>query len=237
MNIFEQTLGEISGGRVLDVATGNGSFIKILVESLKDYTEILGVDISQHAGSAVRKSSDQKNISFVQMDATHLDFDDASFDTVCISNSLHHLPNLPQVLAEMKRVLRPDGHYVISEMYRDDQKEPQLTHVHLHHWWAEIDTALGFTHNETYTRQQIVDMAEGLKFGELFFVEYADLNTLPHDEKNIKEVDEVIDQYLQRAKDLPNYACLEQQSHDLRRRVYEVGIQDATCLVAIGKKN
>ena len=37
-------LGHISGGRVLDVATGSGGFIHFLLDGLKDYIEILGVD-------------------------------------------------------------------------------------------------------------------------------------------------------------------------------------------------
>ena len=46
---FEQILGNISGGKVLDVATSDGSFIKILQKSLKDYIEIVGVDTSKKA--------------------------------------------------------------------------------------------------------------------------------------------------------------------------------------------
>ena len=234
---FEQILGNISGRKVLDIATGGGNFIKILMKSLKDYVEIVGVDTSQQAVSAAKNSFEQKNIDFVQMDAMHLDFNDNNFDTVCISNSLHHLLNLSQVLAEMKRVLRPGGYYIISEMYRDGQKEPQLTHVRLHHWWAQVDTALSFTHNETYTRRQIIDIAKGLEFGKLMFYDHAELSKDPHNEEVIEEMDEVIDRYLQRAKDLPNYVCFKQQSHELRQRLHEVGIQWATNLVAIGKKN
>ena len=48
-NIFEQTLGDIAGGRVLDVATQEGGFVRILAESLKSYTEIVGIDISEQA--------------------------------------------------------------------------------------------------------------------------------------------------------------------------------------------
>ena len=231
---FEQILGNISGGRVLDVATGDESFIKILKKSLKDYIEIVGVDIAKKTANAV---FEQKGISFFQMDAAHLAFDHESFDTVCISNSLHHFSSLSQVFAEMKRVLRAGGHYIISEMYRDSQKETQLTHVHLHDWWAQIDTALGITHNETYNRQQIIDIIEGLGVDTWTFYEYADLSKNPHDKKTIEEIMGYIDKYLQRAKDLPNYLSLEQQSHKLRQQLCQVGIQLATCLIAIGKKN
>jgi ubiquinone/menaquinone biosynthesis C-methylase UbiE len=230
---FEQILGNISGGRVLDVATGDGSFIERLKKSLKDYIEIVGVD-TRNAANAV---FEQKDINFFQMDAAHLTFDNESFDTVCISNSLHHFSSLSQVLAEAKRVLRAGGHYIISEMYRDSQKETQLTHVHLHHWWAEIDTALGITHNETYNRQQIIDIIGGLGVDAWTFYEYADLSKDPHDKKTIEEIMAGIDKYLQRAKDLPNYLSFEQQSRKLRQQLCQVGIQMATCLIAIGRKD
>ncbi len=37
-------LGSISGGRVLDVGTGKGGFIDILMSTLKDYESIIGID-------------------------------------------------------------------------------------------------------------------------------------------------------------------------------------------------
>src|SRR3989304_4786817 len=163
-----QILGHISGGKVLDVATGTGGFIHFLIDGLKDFDEITGVDASDRGGTAFAKAfKDKPNIRFGQMDAEHLDFPEAGFDTVCISNSLHHLSNLPRVLAEMKRVLKPGGHFLVSEMYRDGQTEEQLTHVLLHHWWAAVDTAQGVTHDETYTREQLVSITTTLNLHHL----------------------------------------------------------------------
>lgn len=36
MSILNDKLGSISGGRILDVATGDGSFVQLLVNHLKD---------------------------------------------------------------------------------------------------------------------------------------------------------------------------------------------------------
>jgi len=55
------------------------------------------------------------------MDAREMAFADASFYTVCISNSLHHMADLERVLAEMARVLRPKGRFIVAEMYCDGQ--------------------------------------------------------------------------------------------------------------------
>ena len=40
----KEILGHISGGRVLDVAIGSCGFIHFLLDGLKDYIEIIGVD-------------------------------------------------------------------------------------------------------------------------------------------------------------------------------------------------
>ena len=43
-------------GHVLDVATGNGGFIHELISGLKDYDDILGIDIKEKAESAFVES-------------------------------------------------------------------------------------------------------------------------------------------------------------------------------------
>src|SRR4030042_393167 len=158
METAEDALGKLTGGYVLGVATGGGGFVNFLMENLKDYLEITGIDCNEKPLEAARKSYSQANIHFMRMDAARMDFPDGRFDTVCISNSLHHMSDLPRVLTEMKRVCKPGGHFIIAEMYQDGQCETQLTHVMLHHWWAAVDTAEGIIHHETFTRQQVVEL-------------------------------------------------------------------------------
>lgn len=129
MNTLQQALCNISGGRVLDVATGNGNFVGVLADNLRDYTEIIGIDTNTRALDAARKNFTQDRIHFQVMDATRLEFPDDSFDTVNIAYSLHHLEQLPQEFAEMRRVRKLSGHLIVAEMYRDNPTDTQLTHV------------------------------------------------------------------------------------------------------------
>ena len=64
----------------------------------------------------------------------------------------------------MSGILRPGGSLIVSEMYRDDQSEAQMTHVLLHHWWGAVDRMNGIFHNETYLREELVDLVNGLGF-------------------------------------------------------------------------
>lgn len=48
-------LGGVDGGRVLDVATGDGGFVEFLIEGLRDFTEISAIDMSDRG----RRTSDR----------------------------------------------------------------------------------------------------------------------------------------------------------------------------------
>jgi SAM-dependent methyltransferase len=236
MNTLQQALGNLSGGRVLDVATGNGNFVGALMENLRDYSEIVGIDTNARALDAARENFKQDPIHFEAMDAARLDFPDASFDTVCIAYSLHHLANPAQVLVEMRRVLKPGGQFIIGEMYRDNQTDAQLTHVYLHHWWAAIDTALGTIHRETYTRQQIRDLVFDLNLRDWACSDYTDFEKDPQDPQVIKRLDAALDQYSERAKNTPNAIALRARGEELRTRVHTIGFHSATILIAVGRK-
>ncbi|MCX6035559.1 MAG: class I SAM-dependent methyltransferase [Chloroflexi bacterium] len=237
MDTAESTIKTLSAGRVLDVATGNGQFINFLIESLKDYDEIIGIDTSEKAAVAFAEAfKDKPQVRFVRMDAVKMNFPDASFDTVCISNSLHHMPDLEPVLAEMRRVLRPGGHFIIAEMYRDNPTETQMTHVLMHHWLAAVDTAKGIVHNETYIRQRILDILAKLEMTDMIFDDASDLNEDPKNPETVKSLIDTVDQYLKRIEGLPGEAALRERGLDLRQRVEEIGFHSATSLRVIGKR-
>ena len=226
-------LGQIAAGRVLDVATGGGGFVHFLLEGLSDYSEIIGVDNNDRAAAGFAEAfKENPRIHFQKMDAHQLEFDDASFDIVCISNSLHHLDPVP-VLREMKRVLRPGGHLLVSEMYRDNQTETQMTHVHLHHWWAAVDTVNGIVHNETYTRQGLLDLVSPLELTDISTYDISDLTENPRDPAIMEELAPVFERYIQRAEGHPE---LQTRGAELRQRVEEVGFHSATALVVMGRK-
>jgi SAM-dependent methyltransferase len=229
-------LKDISGGRLLDVATGGGRFIHTLLDSLKDYTEAVGIDAREVPPDAEDSVFKRENVHYQTMDAHATTFEDASFDTVTIANSLHHMADPLAVLAEMVRVLKPGGHLIINEMYCDHQTEAQMTHVHLHHWWGAVDTALGVTHNPTYTRQGLVDFAENLNLRNLRFFDHADLSDDPKDQEMLTFLREQNTRYLDRIKDSSDFTALQAQSEELLHRVETVGIQWATVLIAVGQK-
>lgn len=100
--------------QVLDIATGTGS---LALAISKTASHVTGIDLSQEMLDVARKKQHGNNVSFIQMDATQIDFPDNTFDTVTISLGLHDMP--PEVrsavLLETKRVLKENCKLYVLE--------------------------------------------------------------------------------------------------------------------------
>jgi SAM-dependent methyltransferase len=86
-------------GRVLDAGAGRGDNRDMLMQHAKEY---VGMDVSQSTATSVVG------------DAQCLPLTDTSFDTVFCSQVLEHVPRPWNALAEMKRVLKPGGHLILT---------------------------------------------------------------------------------------------------------------------------
>ena len=117
-----EKLGTTSGGDILDVGTEKGDFIDTLMKTLSGYNSFVGIDISADDLKKARKKFKDAPVGFMEMNAEKMSFPDNHFDTVCISYSIHHLENIDTVLAEMYRVLRPGGNFIIQELYSDGEQ-------------------------------------------------------------------------------------------------------------------
>ena len=101
---FEIIFSSISAGRVLDVATGRGGFIHVLDETLQSYDEIIGIDTVEGTEAFFAENFAEKPITYQQMDAYKLEFDDASFDTVVMTQTLQGLRWLQENKLEITQV-------------------------------------------------------------------------------------------------------------------------------------
>jgi SAM-dependent methyltransferase len=224
----------LPGGRVLDVATGQGGFVEELIEQLRDYDEIIGIDSDASFGTAFAETfAAYPRVRFMEMDAMAMTFPDGSFDTVSISGSLHHLADPERGLREVMRVLQPGGRLIIVEMYRDDQTETQQTHVRLHHWWAAVDRSRGISHRQTYTRGEIIELIEALGLSNLTMRNEAYLDDEPTAPKVIARLEPGIDEYLWYAAGHPDLLA---EGAAIQERLHGIGFHPATLLVAMGQK-
>ncbi|MDD3348986.1 MAG: class I SAM-dependent methyltransferase [Bacilli bacterium] len=163
MEKIKKALEKYPRARVLDIGTGVGNFISILVSVTSDFQEIVGIDTSRKMlDRAQTNFAAYEFVRFEVADANHLPYNEATFDIICLSNSLHHLDDIIKILKEMKRVLQPNGIIIINEMVKDGLNNAQKSHMMLHHFAAEIDRRMNVVHYETYTKQEIVEHLNGV---------------------------------------------------------------------------
>jgi len=101
-------------GTVLDVATGTGQQAFAFA---KRGHNVIGVDLTAAMLDIARRHNQAGLVKFEIGDATHLRFENASFDISCISFALHDMPLVirEKVVQEMARVTKPDGVIVIVD--------------------------------------------------------------------------------------------------------------------------
>jgi SAM-dependent methyltransferase len=236
MSVFEAAFEDLVGGRVLDVATGEGGFIQILLRYLEGCSKIVGIDTSGSGLKKAQSNTDSQVIQFAQMNAGRQGFEKHSFNNVNISASLHHLANVPEVLLEMKRVLKPGGHFIITEMHRDGMTDAQLNSVRIHHWAARVDTALGSVHDRTFSRQEVLDFVDDLGLNNVVTHDFNDRNSDPMDAEAINSVVGYLDRYIKRAQTISNNEGLIMQGEELVSSLHEKGVQREPVLVVLGEK-
>jgi demethylmenaquinone methyltransferase/2-methoxy-6-polyprenyl-1,4-benzoquinol methylase len=99
------------GDRVLDACCGTGD---LAVAAEREGGIVTGLDFSARMLERARRKS--SSIVWVEGDLLALPFDDDSFDSATVGFGVRNVADLDQALAELQRVLRPDGRLAILEI-------------------------------------------------------------------------------------------------------------------------
>ena len=126
---------------VLDVACGNGHFLK---KHASNAHSVAGLDLSElcieSAKKKHRKGIEAGTAEFVRGDASQLPWEDNRFSAVTSMGSFVGFPHPLQSLKEMHRVLRPGGRVVVSiEWNAEDGKDHtnEIEKYGMHIWTEE----------------------------------------------------------------------------------------------------
>lgn len=98
--------------RAVDVGGGYGRLSVVLREFADTVT--LAEPSAKQLELAHEFLTDYPDIERRQMDAAHLDFPDGSIDLITFVRVMHHLPDPTAEIAEIARILSPNGYAVIE---------------------------------------------------------------------------------------------------------------------------
>jgi ubiquinone/menaquinone biosynthesis C-methylase UbiE len=106
-----------AGARVLDVGCGTGVLLGRLL-GRSPFREVAGVDLSPGMVAQARRRL-PASVRLLVGDAEALPFAPASFDVVVSASSFHYWPAPVRGLEELRRVLRPGGHLILTDWCDD----------------------------------------------------------------------------------------------------------------------
>lgn len=102
---------------ILDIATGTGDLAILMTKTNAD--KIIGLDISAGMLEVGQKKIEEKKLSdvieLVLGDSEQIPFGDNYFDAITVSFGVRNFENLEKGFAEILRVLKPNGIFVILE--------------------------------------------------------------------------------------------------------------------------
>ncbi len=127
---------------VLDVASGEGYGSAMIARHARS---VVGVDISQEAVDHARATYPLPNLHYEQGSATALPLPDSSIDLVVSFETIEHLYEQEEMLAEIARVLRRDGTMVMSSPNKAVYSELSGHHNEFHVKeleWDELDSLI-----------------------------------------------------------------------------------------------
>lgn len=110
------------GTRALDLGAGTCDLAILVDQHLQFTSQIIAADLNlamlRVGQKKVRSRKLANRITCLQMNAEHLTFPQATFDSVTAGFCIRNVGNLAQALSEICRVLQPGGRFVCLEFSR-----------------------------------------------------------------------------------------------------------------------
>ena len=171
--LVDAALAEVRAGRALDAACGIGRHAARLVASGH---RTVGVDRSAAMLAIARRKVPQAD--FRIGDLTRLPLEDGSVDVAVCALALTHLPDPEPAIAELARVVRPDGTIVLADAHpafvqlqgqalfpREDGFAFVRNYPHLHSRYLDAFASLGLEVRKCAESPMHDDFSQGLLAG------------------------------------------------------------------------
>ncbi len=137
-HLLAKAISGLVPGRALDIGAAGGGNTRVLREHGWDA-------VALEYGSDGAEVAHGRGLPTLRGDATRLPFADASLDLVMAFDLLEHLHDDDAAVAEVRRVLKPTGTYLVAV-----PADPRL--------WSEHDEAVD--HVRRYTREGLLELLD-----------------------------------------------------------------------------
>ncbi len=110
--VFDHLLTLPADAAILEIGCGTG---QLWAENRERIPATWRITLSDQSAGMVAQAGAKladldRSIRFEQIDAQEIPYPDGHFDAIVANHMLYHVPDLPQALAEFRRVLKPSGH-------------------------------------------------------------------------------------------------------------------------------
>jgi SAM-dependent methyltransferase len=137
-HLLAKAISGLTPGRALDIGAAGGGNTRVLRQHGWDA-------IALEYGADGAEVAHDRGLATLRGDATRLPLADASLDLVVAFDLLEHLQDDDAAVAEVRRVLKPTGTYLVAV-----PADPKL--------WSDHDEAVD--HVRRYTRQGLLDLLD-----------------------------------------------------------------------------
>ncbi|QIB68892.1 class I SAM-dependent methyltransferase [Aminipila butyrica] len=151
-NLYPTLLAKLSGvdfHTILDLGCGTGAVMQAILQDFPD-TRVYGIDISENMLQKAKEKLTDK-ASLILGDSEHLPYENEMFEVVYCNDSFHHYPAPEKVAAEVYRVLKPKGTFIISDCW-----QPFFSRI-------IMNAFMGFSNEgdvKIYSKRKICDLLE-----------------------------------------------------------------------------
>lgn len=107
------------GNRVLDLGSGAGNDVFVVRSIIGESGAVTGLDFTDEMLAKAEKNNEKMgftNVNFVKGDIENIPLPEKSYDVVISNCVLNLVPDKPRAFSEIKRVLKPGGHFCISDI-------------------------------------------------------------------------------------------------------------------------
>lgn len=100
--------------KILEIGAGEGHISQFLVDAFREKDIVLSDIFQERLDLAKNRLEAFSNLTFKIEDICNLSFKDNSLDLIVCCEVLEHIPNFEKGLTEINRVLKKDGHLLLS---------------------------------------------------------------------------------------------------------------------------